>query len=307
MAGGPPIVIYAALAGNGLIAATKFVAAGITGSSAMLSEGIHSLVDTGNQGLLLIGQHRSRQPADESHPFGYGAEVYFWAFVVAILIFGLGAGFSVYEGFHKLSDPEELTDPLPNYIVLGLSAVFEATSWTIALREFSETRGELGFLEAIHRSKDPAVFTVLFEDSAALIGLLIAFLGVLGSHLLDLPALDAVASILIGLVLGGTATLLAIETKGLLIGEAAGNAIETGIREIVMAAPAVVGVNELRTLQRGPDDVLLAISVDFEDRLSAGEVERTTTALERQIKHRFPEVKRVFVEAQAAASGQPAA
>ncbi len=294
-------VIYAALVGNFLIAVTKFAASAYTGSSAMLSEGIHSLVDTGNQGLLLHGLRKSKRPADEQHPFGYGAELYFWAFVVAILIFAVGAGVSIYEGISKVLDPHPLTSISVNFIVLALACIFEGVAWWIAYREFESTRGRRGFFEAVRQSKDPTVFTVLFEDSAAMLGLIVAFLGIAGAAWLNLPWLDGAASIVIGAILAVTALLLAIETKGLLIGEAAAPELTGDIRAIIEATPTVDKLNEVRTLHRGPNDVLLALSVDFEDNLTAGKVEDAIYQLETAIKQRFPIVRRLFIEVQSAA------
>lgn len=297
-AGSSKTVIYAALAGNGLIAVIKFVAAFYSGSSAMLSEGIHSLVDTGNQGLLLYGLKRSQQPADEDHPFGYGAELYFWAFVVALLIFSVGSGVSIYEGIQKILHPHPMENISINFIVLGLALVFEGAAWYIAFRAFESTRGKQGFVEAIQRSKDPTVFTVLFEDSAAMLGLMVAAAGIAGAHYLDLPWLDGAASILIGVILAITAIVLAIETKGLLIGEAAATELTGDIKAIVEATPTVDVLNEIRSLHRGPNDVLLALSIDFENNLTAGKVEDAIYQLELAIKQRFPVVRRLFIEVQ---------
>ena len=226
-------VIYAALVGNGLIAVTKFAAATITGSSAMLSEAIHSVVDTGNQGLLLHGLRRAKRPADTAHPFGYGMELYFWTFVVAILIFAVGAGISIYEGVSKLLSPHPIKNPYVNYIVLGVAMVFEAGAWWIAFKEFRRGKGSLGYLAAVRESKDPTVFTVLFEDSAAMLGLIAAFIGIALADVWQMPALDGVASIVIGLILGATAVLLAYESKGLLIGEGTSPAVVAGIEKVV--------------------------------------------------------------------------
>lgn len=304
MASGSKKVIYAALAGNALISVTKFVAAAITGSSAMLSEGIHSLVDTGNQGLLLYGLKRANQPADEKHPFGYGSELYFWAFVVAILIFAIGSGISIYEGIDKVLHPHPMSDPTINYIVLGLALVFEGIAWSVALREFQTTKGKKSYIEAVRDSKDPSVFTVLFEDTAAMLGLVVAFAGIAGSQYFGIAELDGVASIAIGIILGLTAVLLAYETKGLLIGEAAAPEIVKTIRNIVEATPVIDRLNEIRTLHFGPNDVLLAVSVDFEDNLTAGKVEDAIYDLEVAIKQRFPVVKRLFIEVQNARDHQ---
>lgn len=300
MAGyGSKKVIYAALAGNALIAVTKFAAAFHTGSSAMLSEGIHSLVDTGNQGLLLYGMKQASRPADDTHPFGYGPELYFWAFVVAILIFAVGSGVSIYEGIHKIQDPHAITNPAINYAVLGAAMIFEGVAWWIAYKEFDTRRGKRGFIEAVRDSKDPTVFTVLFEDTAAMLGLIVAFAGILAAQLTGAIWLDGAASVVIGLILAGTAIALAIETKSLLIGEAATPEMIAGIHAIVAGhGGEVTSINELRTLHNGPDDILLVISLDFRDDLSAARVEEIVYGLERAVKDRYREVRRVYIEAQ---------
>jgi cation diffusion facilitator family transporter len=293
--------IYAALAGNLLIAVTKFIASAVTGSSAMLSEGIHSVVDTGNQMLLLYGLRRARQPADERHPFGHGKEIYFWSFVVAILIFAVGAGVSVYEGIQRLLSPHPIENVYVNYAVLGLAMLFEGGSWYFALTEFSKAKGKWGYIEAVQRGKDPSLFVVLFEDSAAMLGLLVAFFGVLLSQLTGALYFDGLASLIIGVILGGTAIWLAYETKGLLIGESASQRVVEGIRKLVTELPQVSYVNELLTMHMGPDFILVNIAVDFTDDASAQEIERTIAALDRRIKDAYPNVKRVFVEAEARA------
>ncbi len=292
-------VIYAALAGNLLIAVTKFVAAFVTGSSAMLSEGIHSTVDTGNQALLLYGIHRSKRPPDDTFPFGYGKEVYFWSFVVALLIFALGSGVSIYEGIHRLSHPAEMKNPALSYWVLGLSLVFEGGSWLFALKEFSKVKGRRGYLEAVHEGKNPSMFMVLFEDSAATLGLVIAFFGVWLGHRTGNMAYDGWASILIGVLLGATAFWLAVETKSLLIGESALPEVVRGIRELAAGFPEIEHVNEVLTLHMGPEYILVNLSVDFVDSIPAGRVEEVIRKLDRRIKERYPLVKRVFVEAEA--------
>ena len=291
-------VIYAALVGNALIAVTKFGASAYTGSSAMLSEAIHSLVDTGNQFLLLLGLRRARRPADATHPFGYGAEVYFWAFVVALLVFAVGAGLSLYEGFDKLANPHPMTDAYINYIVLGCAIVFEGISWSVAFKEFRATKGDRGYLEEVRESKDPTVFTVLFEDSAAMLGLLVALIGIALVDQFGLVWADAAASIAIGVILTLTAAILAYECKGLLIGEAASPRIVRGVNEIVSETGGIRRINELLTLHIGPTDVLLTLSLDFTDTLSAGDVEETISSIEQRVKQAFPEVTRVFIEAQ---------
>ncbi|MAF47567.1 MAG: cation diffusion facilitator family transporter [Rhodospirillales bacterium] len=291
-------VIYAAFFGNLLIAATKFFAAAFTGSSAMLSEAIHSLVDTGNQLLLLYGLRRAGKPADSQHPFGYGMELYFWTFVVAIIIFGLGAGVSVFEGISKIREPHPITDVSVNFIVLGLAAVFEAVAWTVAYREFNRSRGGRGFIEAIRRSKDPAIFTVLFEDTAAMLGLIVAFVGIWLAGALNMPILDGVASIAIGAILAVTAALLAYECKGLLIGEGASAATVDGVRALVSTSGGINAINEVLTMHMGPEDILLTLSVDFSGDMDSDEVEAAISDMESRIKETYPEIKRVFIEAQ---------
>jgi cation diffusion facilitator family transporter len=298
VASGSKKVIFAALAGNTLIAITKFVAAALTGSSAMLSEGIHSLVDTGNQGLLLLGLRRARKPPDERFPFGHGKEIYFWSFVVAILIFAVGAGVSIYEGVQHLLHPQKITSPYVNYIVLGLSMLFEGAAWLFALREFSRAKGKWGYVEAVQRGKDPSMFVVLFEDSAAMLGLLVAFIGILIGHLTGIPYFDGGASVVIGLILGGTAIWLAYETKGLLIGEAANKRVVQGIREIAGSFPEVMHVNEVLTLHMGPQFILVNISVEFVDEAHSDQIELVIAHLTKKLKQTFPEIKRVFVEAE---------
>jgi len=264
----------------------------------MLSEAIHSVVDTGNQGLLLYGLSRSRKAADERHPFGYGMELYFWTFVVAILIFAVGAGVSIYEGVHKLGSTGPMTDAYVNYVVLGLALVFEAGAWVIAYREFSRYKAGLGWIEAIRETKDPTVVTVLFEDSAAMLGLLVAFIGILIADLMGVHKADALASIVIGVILAIVAALLAYEAKGLLIGEGARRETLAKLRGMVATAPGILRVNELLTMHLGPRDLLVNLSVDFDDRLGSVEVERLVSNLERRLKAEVPEVSRVFIEAQ---------
>lgn len=269
----------------------------------MLSEGIHSLVDTGNQVLLLYGLRRADQPADERFPFGHGKEIYFWSFVVAILIFAVGAGISLYEGYHHLRHPRPMTNPMVNYIVIVLALIFEGVAWLLALREFTRAKGKWGYIEAVQRGKNPNLFVVLFEDSAAMLGLLVAFTGILLSQLTGNTLFDGAASIVIGLILGGTAIWLAYETKGLLIGESADPEIVTEIRRMASALPSVNRVNEVLTLHMGPDFILVTISIDFADHLAAGDVERAIAWLDAAIKRDFSAVKRVFVEPEEIPSG----
>ena len=299
MSGSSKKVIYAALAGNALIAITKFVAATITGSSAMLSEGIHSLVDTGNQVLLLYGMKRASRPADKQFPFGHGKEIYFWSFVVAILIFAVGAGVSLYQGIHHIQHPQVIQNPMVNYVVLGLAMIFEGAAWTFALTEFTRAKGKWGYIEAVQRGKDPTMFVVLFEDSAAMLGLVVAFLGIWLSQTTGILYFDGLASVIIGLILGGTAIWLAYETKGLLIGESANTRVVEGIRALVQGSDGVEQLNEVLTMHMGPDFILVNLSVDFHDAIAARDLEPLIAGLDAAIKQQFPAVKRVFIEAEA--------
>jgi cation diffusion facilitator family transporter len=298
MASGSKKVIIAALIGNSLISITKFGAAAMTGSSAMMSEGIHSLVDTGNQILLLYGLKQAAKPADADFPFGYGKEIYFWSFIVAILIFALGGGISIYEGIKHLQDPEPISNPLINYIVLGLAMIFEGAAWFFAFKEFTKVKGKWGYLEAIQRAKDPSIFVVLFEDSAAMLGLLVAFIGIALTQYTGILMFDGLASILIGLILVGTAIWLAYETKGLLIGESANKSTIKSVREILQANADIEHVNEVLTMHMGPDFILANISVDFEDSKTATEIETTVAGIDKLIKQQFPQIKRIFIEAE---------
>ncbi len=292
-------VIYAALAGNTLVAITKFIAASFTGSSAMLSEAIHSVVDTGNQGLLLYGMKQAKKPASAEFPFGHGKEIYFWSFVVAIMIFAVGAGISIYEGIHSLQNPKPLEDPYINYIVLVIAMLFEGAAWYYAFKEFTKTKGKWGYIEAIKREKDPSMFIVLFEDSAAMLGLAIAFLGIFLYQITGTPVYDGGASIIIGCILGGTAIWLAYETKGLLIGESAKAEIVEAIKKHAEKHAIVENVNEILTMHMGPDFVLVNLSLDFSDTSLAKDVEKTISDIDKKLKKQFPEIKRVFIEAEA--------
>ncbi len=293
-------VIIAALLGNAAIAVTKFFAAFVTGSSAMLSEGIHSLVDTGNQILLLYGLKQAKKPADEAFPFGHGKEVYFWSFVVAILIFAVGAGVSVYEGIRHVITPAQIENPMVNYIVLGLALLFEGAAWFFALKEFGKLKGNRGYIEAVQRGKDPSMFVVLFEDSAALLGLLIAMLGIFLTQLTGIAVFDGIASIMIGLILGGTAVWLAIETKGLLIGEGANKEVTDNIRQLAESFDEVERVNELLTMHMGPEFLLVNISIRFRRGQLTREIESVIQDIDTKIKAEHAEVKRIFVEAEPA-------
>jgi len=291
-------VIFAALAGNALIAATKLGAAAMTGSSAMLSEGIHSVVDTGNQILLLLGLSRSRQAPDPQHPYGYGKEIYFWSFVVAILIFGLGAGISIYEGIKHIQHPAAMVSVRINYIVLGLAFLFEGAAWFFAYKEFARFRGNRSMIQAVRESKDPTTFVVLFEDTAAMAGIIVAFVGIWLSQMTGLYWIDGAASVIIGLILAGTAWLLAVETKDLLIGEGASPATIAGIRNLAAKVTGVENVNEVLTLHMGPEYILVNMSLDFADHCTADQIEDEIALLTGAIKKEWPLVKKVFVEAE---------
>lgn len=298
MSQGSKRVIYAALIGNSLIAVTKFFAATVTGSSAMFSEAIHSCVDTGNQILLLYGMKRAQRKSDVSHPFGYAQEIYFWAFVVAILIFALGSGISIYEGIHKVLQPEPVVDAWLNYIVLGVAMIFEGAAWAVAFREFNSRRGKRSIMRALQDTKDPSIMTVLLEDSAAMLGLVVAFTGIFVAQTFDMPVFDAVASIVIGVILAGAAIVLGLETKSLLIGEAATPETLRSLEGLIGGVPGVCAVNEILTMHLGPEAILLNVSLDFDDHLTAGEIEKTVTSLEKRIRNVHPEVSRVFIEIQ---------
>ncbi len=295
-------VVIAALAGNFLIAMTKFTAASITGSSAMLSEGVHSLVDTGNQALLLLGMKRAKRPASPGFPFGHGKEIYFWSFMVAVLLFGFGAGISIWEGVKHVMHPVEMVKPTIAYIVLGASIVFEGISFTVALREFNKVRNGLGYFEAARRGKDPTFFVVLFEDGAAMIGLIVALLGVFLAQVTGSPIWDGIASIIIGLVLAAVAIWLARETKGLLIGESADEIVTDRIRDCAAAQPGIDNVNEIATLHMGPNFIVVNISLDFAESLNSTELEALVSTLSEEIKAIDRSIKRVFIEAKSIAS-----
>jgi cation diffusion facilitator family transporter len=299
-----PFSVYAALAGNLAIAAIKFVAAAITGSSAMLSEGVHSLVDSVNELLLLYGLKRADRPPDLEHPLGHGRELYFWSFIVALLVLALGAGVSLYEGIQHVLDPHPIERPLVNYLVLGLSLVGEAASWWVALREFRQTKGDRGYFDAFRASKDPSTFTVLFEDTAALVGIVIAAGGVAASHLLDMPRLDGAASIGIAAVLAVSSILLARETKELLIGEPAHPHLRRSIVRIAAADPDVRSANGVLTMQMGASQVFAALSAEFEDRLDTPRLEECINRVEAAIKAAHPEVIVLFVKPQTAETWQ---
>jgi len=297
-------VILAALAGNFMIAVTKFAAAAYTGSAAMFSEAIHSAVDTTNQILLLFGIRQARRPPTREHPFGHGLQLYFWTFVVAVMIFGLGAGVSILEGIEKIETPHPIENVRVNYIVLAIAMLFEGAVWIIALRAFRRaTRGQ-GWVRAIRASKDPTLFTVLFEDTAAMLGLMVAIAGLALGEALDMPVFDGIASLIIGLILATTALMIAYECQSLLTGEAATEEVRLSIRAIAMAEPGILDPNEILTMHFGPDDVLVALSLHFDDALSAAQVQEAVSRIERRIKAAHPEVRRVFIEAQEPKPGE---
>lgn len=291
-----------ALGANLSIAIAKFGAFVWTGSSAMLSEAIHSLVDTSNQALLLYGQKRSERPADARHPFGYSRELFFWSFVVAILLFSLGAGVAIYEGVEKLLHPHPVKDAYVNYIVLAIAIVLESLSTWAAIREFNVQRGDTPVFAALRGSKDPALFTILAEDFAALIGLFIALAGVAAADFGGIPEGDGIASIAIGVVLATVAAFVAIEVKALLIGEAASDDLQAGVGAIIKREVAsrrqIRAVNEIRTMQLGAHDVLVAASLDFEDGTVAADIEAATHRIESAIRAAHPDVRKLYIEVQ---------
>ncbi len=293
--------IYGALAANLAIAVSKFIAAAFTGSSAMLSEGIHSVVDSGNQLLLMLGIKRSRKKPSVKHPFGYGKEFYFWSLIVAVLLFGLGGGMSFYEGMVHLKHPEPIENPLWNYIVLGLAIIFESTAWSMAYKQlrkdkFTKNKNLIG---AIHSSKDPGTFVVLFEDSAAVTGLIVAIIGTFLSTHYNNPFYDGVASLIIGLILAVVAALLAYESHGLLLGEAADPALVADVKKIMDADPAINRYNEPLSMHFSPEEIILALEIDFKDELHSNQLEDSVENLEQKIKSQYPEVKSIFIEVKA--------
>ena len=288
--------VYAALAANLAITVTKFLAAGFTGSSAMWSEGVHSLVDSGNQALLLYGMRRAKRPPDARFPFGYGKEVYFWTFVVALLVFATGAGVSFYEGWRHLREPAKLANPFINYVVLAVAMAFEGGSWYVAYRQFGRMRGQRGVLEAVRRGKDPTVIAVLFEDSAALAGLVVAAVGIALYHYTGNAMFDAAASMLIGVILAGTACWLAFETKGLLIGESANREVVAEIQRLASRYPEVERVNEVLTMHVGPDYILAAVSLNIACDVPRSRAHAVMDELDETIKKTDRRLKRVFIE-----------
>jgi cation diffusion facilitator family transporter len=290
--------LWIAFAANLGIAVSKFGAAAITGSSAMLTEGVHSVVDSSNQLLLLWGRKAATRPADELHPFGYGRELYFWSFVVAVLVFALGAGVSIYEGIIHIADPEQAVAPLVAYGVLAIAFVLEGGSTLEAFREFRAAKGALGWVEAVQRSKDPPGFIVLLENGAAMAGIIVAAIGLGISQLTHDPRYDGAASVVIGVILGITALVLAYESKALLIGEAADPELVLGLRMLVEKRKGVTGVGEVLTVHSAPDQVMAMLSVDFDDGISARDVERLVCEIEQEAETRYPTVRRLYIRPQ---------
>jgi cation diffusion facilitator family transporter len=288
------------------IAVSKFVAAAITGSSAMLTEGVHSIVDSTNQLLLIWGRRQARKPPDQYHPMGYGRELYFWSFVVAVLVFALGAGVSIYEGIIHIAHPEEAVAPVIAYTVLVVAFVLEGGSTLAAFRDFKAAKGSLGWWVAVRTSKDPPAFIVLLENGAAMAGLVVAAIGVALSQVTGDPFFDGAASVVIGIILGLTALLLAVESKGLLIGEAADPELVEGLRALTLTHREVTGIGEILTVHSAPDQITAMLSVDFDDRISAGEVEAIVDRIECEAATRWPEVRRLYIRPRRNAQNRPA-
>ncbi|NOT77304.1 MAG: cation transporter [Cyclobacteriaceae bacterium] len=291
--------IYAALFANLLIAITKFIAGGFTNSSSMISEGIHSVVDTTNQVLLLYGLKRSKRPADKHRPFGYGKELYFWAFIVSILIFGLGGGLSIYQGINHIVTPEELTDPFWNYVVLVLSLLFEGISFAVAFKEFNKVRGELSIWNTVITSKDPAIFLVLFEDAAAVAGLLIVLVFMLIAHTLHLPYLDGVASVCVGLLLVFVSFILARESRSLLMGEGIAPETQKLIKILVEKDATIVRVKSMLSSYQSPEAVVLMLIVEFKPDLDTEDITNAIERIRVNVKLDFPLVQFVIVQPEA--------
>jgi cation diffusion facilitator family transporter len=290
--------VVAALIGDFLVAASKIAAALWTGSAAMASEAIHSVVDTTNELLLLYGIHRSKQKADAEHPFGHGREVYFWSFVVSLLIFALGAGFSIYEGVSRVLNPVPIESPGVSYVVLALAFVFEGGALLVSLKQFREAKGELGFLDAFRTSKDPPLFMTLFEDSVALIGILIAAASTFAAVTWARPEIDGIGSVGIGLLLAVTSIFLARESKSLLMGEPAYPAVRRSILSIANAHPGCLQANGLITVQLGPNQVVAMLSLEFSDNMLAPEIEEAVVGLEKAVREANPEIVALFVKPQ---------
>jgi cation diffusion facilitator family transporter len=288
--------IYSALAANMLIAVTKFIAGGFTNSSSMISEGIHSVVDSTNQVLLLYGLKRSKKPPDALRPFGYGKELYFWSFIVSILIFGLGGGVSIFQGISHIRHAEEMGDPTWNYVVLSLSILFEGVSFVIALKEFNSVRGGLSWWKAIVKSKDPSSFLVLFEDGAAVLGLVIVLVMMFFSHWLHIPELDGVASVLVGLLLVAVSMILARESRSLLMGEGIAPRTQVKIRRLVEKDEAVTECMNVLSTYESPEEVVLMLIVAFKDDLDTEEITDAIDRVRAAVKKQFSLVRFVIIQ-----------
>lgn len=293
-------VVLAALAGDFTICVIKFIASAITGSSAMLAEAVHSVVDTLSELLLLFGLKRATHSPDERHPLGYGREMYFWSFVVAILLFALGAGVAFYEGITQMRDPQPVQNSSLNYIVLLAAMIFELVTWFFAFTEFRRGKGSRGYMAALKASKDPTVFTILFEDSSAIIGLLIAFSGLFFSEYLNMPLLDGIASIGVALLLGGTAMLLARASKELLIGEPVLSEVHTHMQDLVLSDPDVCNINNLITVHMGPKHILAGFNIEFVQGLNTAEIEQCFIRLQDAIRLHRSEIVTLYIRPQAA-------
>jgi cation diffusion facilitator family transporter len=287
-------LVIALLANLG-IAVSKFGAAAVTGSSAMLTEGVHSVVDCTNQLLLMWGRHAAKRPPDEFHPFGYGRELYFWSFIVAVLVFSLGAGVSVYEGIIHIAHPEPAVSPLIAFVVLLVAFALEGWSTLEAYREFKHSKGKLGWFQAIRDSKDPPAFIVLLENGAAMAGIIAAAVGLALAQLTGDPFYDGAASVVIGIILAITAALLAYESKALLIGEAADPEIVAALHRLVESKKEVTAVGEVLTVHSAPDQITAMLSVDFEDHISARQVEAVVCAIEKEVAEQYPIVRRLYI------------
>lgn len=288
--------IYSALAANLLIAITKFIASHFSNSASMFAEGIHSLVDTVNQLLLLYGIKRSRKAPDARHPFGYGKELYFWSFIVSIMIFGLGGGISIYQGVIHMLHPEPLGNPTISYIVLLLSIIFEGTSMVIAIKAFNRTRGELSWWTAIIKSKDPSSFLVLFEDIAAVAGLIIVLICIFIGHHYNIPQLDGFASLLVGLLLVGVSAILARESRSLLMGESIAPETQSKITDLVQKHPAVTKVLRLLSTYQSPEEVVLVLIIAFKDNTTIVEINDIIDVIKTNIKQEFPLIRFVIIQ-----------
>jgi cation diffusion facilitator family transporter len=288
--------IYSALVADVLIAITKFIAGGYTNSSSMISEGIHSLVDTANQLLLLYGVKKSQKPADKARPFGYGKELYFWSFIVSILIFGLGGGLSIYQGILHIRHPEPLTNPSWNYIVLAFSFVFDGISFIIAIRQFNKARGDLPFWKAVIKSKDPSTFVVLFEDGAAVLGLMIVFVFMLFNQFLKMPVLDGIASVLVGLLLIFVSLILARESRSLLMGEGITPETRQKIKDLVERDETVVKVSNILSTYQSPDEIILMLLIKFKPDLDTAEIGNAIDRIRGVIKETFTLVEFVLIQ-----------